>query len=86
LLPVRALGGEFFRHDEGAQALIGERSRNVYRLGSAVEVTLEEAAPVTGGLRFGLVGVASPAPNNRKFGPRRDAKPGKKARFKPKKA
>ncbi len=81
LLPARALGGEFFRHDERAQAMIGERSKTRFALGDSVQVKLVEAAPVTGGLRFELAGVASndrPRPSARAGKPR----PGK--RFKPK--
>jgi len=85
LIPIRALGGEFFRHDERAQALVGERSRMAYRMGDSVAVTLEEAAPVTGGLRFALAGAAgSPAPKG-KSGGFRGPKPGKKPGFRPKK-
>jgi ribonuclease R len=80
LIPIRALGAEFFRHDEQQQALIGERSRHAYRMGDPLEVTLEEAAPVTGGLRFALAGVAgSPATKGsagRFKGPKRDKKGG----------
>jgi ribonuclease R len=79
LIPIRSLGGEFFRHDERAQALVGERSRHAYRMGDALEVTLEEAAPVTGGLRFALAGVAgAPAPKTRsgRFRPEKKAKKG----------
>jgi len=95
LIPVRSLGGEFFRHDERAQALIGERSKHAYRMGDAVSVTLQEAAPVTGGLRFGLAGVEAPAErpggrrgarsNGKPGGPKRGGKPGGKSKFKAKK-
>jgi ribonuclease R len=54
LIPMRALGPEFFRHDETRHALVGERTRRVYRLGDQVSVRLAEAAPLTGGLRFEL--------------------------------
>ena len=84
LIPVRSLGGEFFRHDEKAQALIGERSRQTYRMGDAVQVTLEEAAPVTGGLRFALAGMAG-TPAKGKSGHFRGPKHGKKGGFRPKK-
>ncbi|MEY4879459.1 MAG: hypothetical protein RJB62_928 [Pseudomonadota bacterium] len=60
LLPMRALGTERFRHDEKRHALIGERTRTTYRLGDIVTVRLAEAAPLTGGLRFELVGGATP--------------------------
>jgi ribonuclease R len=54
LLPVRALGGEYFRHDERRHALVGQRTNTVYKLGDIVAVRLVEAAPLTGGLRFDL--------------------------------
>jgi ribonuclease R len=54
LLPARALGAEYFRFDERAMAMRGERTGAVYKLGDTVEVKLMEAAPVTGGLRFEL--------------------------------
>jgi ribonuclease R len=54
LVPIRALGGEFFKHDERAHALIGERSSSKYKLGDIISVKLAEAAPLTGGLRFDL--------------------------------
>lgn len=54
LLPVRTLGGEYFRHDERRHALVGQRTNTVYRLGDIVAVRLVEAAPLTGGLRFDL--------------------------------
>ena len=54
LLPVRALGFEYFRHDEKRHAMIGDRTGTVYKLGDIVAVKLVEAAPLTGGLRFEL--------------------------------
>ncbi len=84
LIPVRALGAEFFRHDEKAQALIGERSRHAYRMGDALQVTLEEAAPVTGGMRFALAGSAGAPAAKGRSGHFRGPKPGKKAGFRPK--
>jgi len=57
LLPMRALGHEFFRHDERRHALVGSTSGTVYRLGDIIPVRLAEAAPLTGGLRFDLATV-----------------------------
>ena len=54
LLPMRSLGGDFFRHDEKRHALTGERSGAIYRLGDMIRVRLAEATPLTGGLRFDL--------------------------------
>ena len=79
LLPARSLGAEYFRYDERRQAMIGERSGAVYRLGDTVRVKLMEAAPVTGGLRFELAEGGEPARTHR------PARPGKPhSRFKPK--
>ena len=65
LLPIRALGSEFFKHDEKAHALVGDRTRTAYKLGDIVAVRLAEAAPLTGGLRFDLA-EASTAPRGDK--------------------
>ena len=50
LVPVSTLGEEYFRHDEAAHALVGERSGARWRLGASVTVKLKEATPITGGL------------------------------------
>lgn len=55
LVPIRALGAEYFTHDEARHALIGEESGLGYRLGQKVRVRLDEAAPVTGGMRFTML-------------------------------
>jgi ribonuclease R len=54
LIPIRALGGDYFHHDERRQALVGQRTRLTYQMGDALAVKLMEAAPLTGGLRFEL--------------------------------
>jgi|TARA_B100000614_G_scaffold232313_1_gene226862 ribonuclease R len=61
-VPISTLGGDFFHHDEIIHALVGQRTRIAYRLGDAVRVKLEEAVPVTGGLRFELLEGGSEAP------------------------
>jgi ribonuclease R len=55
LVPVRSLGREFFNHNERAHALVGEKTGTTYRLGDRVKVRVEEATPLTGGLRFALM-------------------------------
>jgi len=55
LIPVRSLGQEFFRHDEGRQMLVGERTGETFGLGDKVRVRLDEADTATGGLLFDLV-------------------------------
>ncbi|MBI0474031.1 VacB/RNase II family 3'-5' exoribonuclease [Sphingomonas sp. MA1305] len=56
LVPVRDLGGEYFRFDEAARQLVGEDSGDVYALGQRLELKLAEANPVSGALRFELPG------------------------------
>ncbi|MBV9571629.1 MAG: RNB domain-containing ribonuclease [Alphaproteobacteria bacterium] len=60
LIPARTLGFEYFRHDERQHALIGDRSGTKYSMGDRLTVRLMEAAPLTGGLRFGLVEANAP--------------------------
>lgn len=57
LIPVRSLGQEFFRHDEGRQILVGERTGETYGLGDRLMVRLDEADRATGGLLFEVVDV-----------------------------
>ncbi|WP_414884639.1 RNB domain-containing ribonuclease [Sphingomonas sp. Leaf412] len=54
LMPVRDLGGEYFRFDEGARQLVGEDSGDVYAQGQRLDLRLVEANPVSGALRFEL--------------------------------
>jgi ribonuclease R len=54
-VPVSQLGADYFRHEEGRHALVGERTGETFRLGDRVEVRLVEAAPVAGALRFELL-------------------------------
>jgi ribonuclease R len=61
LLPARALGHEYFHHDEKRHALVGDRSGTKYSLGDILTVRLVEAAPLTGGLRFELTEHNEPA-------------------------
>ena len=55
LIPVRALGREFFHFDRDAATLTGSDSGVVIGLGQRVTVRLAEAAPVTGGLALDLI-------------------------------
>ncbi|GJD33426.1 Ribonuclease R [Methylobacterium aerolatum] len=54
-VPISQLGADYFRHEEGRHALVGERTGETFRLGDQVEVRLVEAAPVAGALRFELL-------------------------------
>ena len=86
LLPARSLGAEYFRHDERAQTMRGERTGTTYGMGDAVTVKLMEAAPVTGGMRFELAeGGAIPAHAHRPPKPAKGRQDREKRRFKPKK-
>ncbi|HEX2137848.1 MAG TPA: S1 RNA-binding domain-containing protein, partial [Microvirga sp.] len=54
-VPASTIGADYYRFDEGAHALTGERTGESYRLGDRVTVKLVEAAPVAGALRFELL-------------------------------
>ena len=86
LIPIRSLGADYFHHDEMRQALIGQRSHVTYGMGDVLAVKLQEAAPITGGLRFSLVD--GPPESPRAGHKPRPGKPGKrpgKDRFRGKK-
>ena len=72
LAPISTLGPERWLHDEAAHALVGEQSGKRYPLGRKVEVVLEEATPVSGGLIFSMQTEPEPAkPGLRKTRPSR---------------
>ena len=54
-IPVATLLGDFYRHDEDAHALVGQRSGETFRLGDSVSVRLVEAIPTAGALRFEML-------------------------------
>ena len=74
-VPASSIGGDYFRHDERRQALIGDRSNIGYKLGDSVEVRLIEAVPSAGALRFEILseGAYMPAAKKaaRKTSPRK---------------
>lgn len=88
LAPISTLGNERWIHDETAHALVGEQSGERFPLGMRVEVRLEEATPISGGLVFSvLTDPLPPAPGWRKAreskqgrGRERDTKRGKRKR------
>ncbi len=61
-VPVSTLGGDYWVHDPSTHMLIGSSSGDRYRLGQTVEVRLEEAAPLAGGLRFAMLSEPEPGP------------------------
>jgi ribonuclease R len=52
IVPMSALPDDYWHLDEMEQTLTGNRSRRVFRLSQEVEVRLQEANAVTGGLVF----------------------------------
>ncbi|WP_375426821.1 ribonuclease R family protein [uncultured Sphingomonas sp.] len=71
LMPVRDLGGEYFRFDEAARTLTGETSGELYTLGQRLELRLAEANSISGALRFELPtgkGAAAPSEADRRRG------------------
>jgi len=57
LVPVRAIGREFFHYDPDSQTLIGAESGQILGAGLRVTVRLAEASPLTGGLILDLLHV-----------------------------
>jgi ribonuclease R len=51
---------DYYRHDESAHALVGDRTGDVYRLGDTVRVRLVEAVPSAGALRFEMLSPGTP--------------------------
>ncbi|MBL8538422.1 MAG: ribonuclease R [Hyphomonadaceae bacterium] len=60
LAPISTLGAERWLHDEAAHALVGEHSGKRFPLGMRVEVRLEEATPISGGLVFSVLSEPEP--------------------------
>lgn len=86
LIPVRALGREYFNYDEGSQTLMGSETGLVIGIGQRVMVRLAEAVAVTGGLILDLLSVegATVRPPRRKGGkysPRKPAQAAAKRRL-----
>jgi len=55
LITAASLGREYYALDEKTKSLVGTESGDTYRFGRPIKVRLEEASPVTGGLRFEMV-------------------------------
>lgn len=83
LIPMRALGSEYWHHDREANTLMGADSGRIIGLGERATVKLAEADPVTGGMLAELVtlggedmpGGSRPERGRTRSGPRR-GKPG----------
>lgn len=61
-LSMASLPDDYWVFDERTQTLSGRRSRGVFALAQEIEVRLNEARPVTGGLLFGLAGLPEAVP------------------------
>jgi len=59
LIPIRTLPSDYYIHDEKQHALIGQRSKRIYRLGANVRVRIVEADGFTGSSLFEMEGEAS---------------------------
>lgn len=81
-LSTAGLPDDYWVFDQRAQTLSGRRSRAVFSLAQEIEVRLNEARPVTGGLLLGLAGLPGPV-RQRQDG---KAKPTKKAKMQQKRA
>jgi ribonuclease R len=86
LVPIRAIGREFFHFDPDAQMLVGSDSGVRLGIGARVTVRLAEASPMTGGIVLDLLMLdgktlptGSPTRGGRKFAPRKPAKSALKA-------
>lgn len=56
LVPIRTLPSDYYIHDEKQHALIGQRSKRIYRLGAKVRVRIVEADGFTGSSVFEMEG------------------------------
>lgn len=79
-IPISSLGTDYFFYDEAYQALIGEKTKLGYRLGDPVDVTLREAIPLAGALRFEMLSPGQPLSSGtrsfHKSRPKPNQKPG----------
>lgn len=81
LVPMKSLKNDFYIHDEAQHALVGRRSRTIFRLGAPVTVRLTEADGLTGSTVLELAGESvhgADVPGmhfKRKSGPKTASKP-----------
>ncbi|MDD2704209.1 MAG: S1 RNA-binding domain-containing protein, partial [Acidocella sp.] len=82
-LAMANLPDDYWMYDEATQTLSGRRSRSVFSLAQKLEVRLNEARPVTGGLLFSLSGApgrATQRPGRAKSAETHKVKPKQKRR------
>ncbi|MBB5372562.1 ribonuclease R [Acidocella aromatica] len=75
-LSMASLPDDHWIFDEATQTLSGRRSRHVFSLAQPIDVRLNEARPVTGGLLFGMA-ESIPGLGTARRGKTAQAKPGK---------
>ncbi len=79
LIPISRLGDERFYADENNMYMTGRTTGMIFRIGESVEVELEEATPLRGGLLFSLLAGGTfggkPKRANRRNGPFRRSGP-----------
>lgn len=61
LVPMRAIGDEYFHFDAEAMTLMGSDTGRIIGLGQRATVRLAEAAPVTGGIGLELLSLEGKA-------------------------
>jgi ribonuclease R len=61
LVPMRALGREYFHYNPDEQTLMGADTGRIIRLGQRATVRLAQSVPVTGGLTFELLALENTA-------------------------
>lgn len=69
LVPIRTLPSDYYIHDDKQHALIGQRSKRIYRLGANVRVRIVEADGFTGSSVFELEGTDGADLKGLKFKP-----------------
>jgi ribonuclease R len=81
-IPASTIGADYYRYDEAAHALVGDRTGETHRLGDAATVRLVEAAPLAGALRFELLseGATTTPRGRRGFSARNAGKTGPRNR------
>lgn len=52
LVPVSSLSGDYYVYDEASQSLTGERHGQIYKSGMVLELSIAEANPISGALKF----------------------------------
>ncbi len=56
LIPIRSLPDDYYIHDEQKHALIGRKSRRLYRLGAPITIRIKESDAMTASSIFEVVG------------------------------